>query len=88
MMAEDYFGNTAEWSEEADGGQVRGDTGRPLTGHLWCRPGASPALAGPLEDLAGALGGRKPSSSLPLWPPRPLHAAPAAEPQSPHAGCL
>lgn len=29
IMDEDYFGNAAEWGDEAEGGQVRGAPGAP-----------------------------------------------------------
>ena len=34
IMDEDYFGNAAEWGDEAEGGQVRGGTGHPRRGML------------------------------------------------------
>lgn len=86
IMAEDYFGNTAEWGEEADGGQVRAGTGPPLTGLVRGRRRAR-------ADRAGASGGRAPARGRravpcprpprPLAPPRPrpLASRPSRSPE-------
>jgi hypothetical protein len=83
-MAEDYFGNAAEWGDDADGGQVRGSTQSSPT-RLVCsrrrRAGLVPAE--PERARPGRKGGVNAGRPRLRPPLGPLRSGPA--PRGPEA---
>ena len=66
IMDEDYFGNAAEWGDEAEGGQVRGGTGHPRRGMLVPDAGWPPLP--PPRDPSTARPASEAETPI-LWPP-------------------
>lgn len=73
IMDEDYFGNAAEWGDEAEGGQVRGGTGHPRRGMLVPDAGWPPLP--PPRDPSTARPAPSRRALRPCLEPAPLVAA-------------